>query len=458
MGGQKNKQRDNMLNYSMKSMSASILLAAILGGSLLHAVACKASTAYPSYPPLRALPTASQRPRDAGPARFVDAAKGNDAQDGSEGRPWKTLQHALKQLVPGDTLYLRGGIYWEHVTASPQGTAAAPIAVRSYPGELAVLDGGYREFFEDPANAWEPVFEGGAGEYRSKQAYPGFQVGGNFGDSLVPLRMYGSFLDLRSNQEHEDPKHKGEKGVYVGPGVKRDEASGRIHIRLEHTTLKGLGDENYRGETDPRKLQLVIAGDETALEIKDARAFRLQDVVIRGSATAIHISDSEGVQLDGVTVYAVRYGMIITETRGLKVFNTAFRGFDAPWHPRASGTDVDCFCPLDLVTAESGGDMEFAYNEFTDHHDCIQIGNVDFLAFHHNLVERFNDDGIDMAVSQLGRYHIYQNRISRCLTPLSIHRGAVSSDDSKGFYIYRNIVDLRRGLKEEPAALTARQG
>ena len=405
-----------------------------------------------SYPQLRPLPKPSDRPMPATAARFVDPVNGNDSQAGSREQPWKTLGHALPQLKAGDTLYLRGGTYWEHVTASPKGTAGAPITVRSYPGELAILDGGYREFFEDPANAWEVVSDGGEGEYRSKNSYPGSRVGGNFGDSMVPLRMYGSFVDLRSNKEHEDAKQQSGEGVYVGPGVKRDDATDRIHIRLRHTTLKGLGDENYRGETDPRKLKLVITGSETALEIKDAREFHLQDLVIRGSATAIQISDCAGVEFDGVTVYAVRHGMIITATRGLKVIHSAFRGFAAPWHPRASGTDVDCFCPLDLVTAESGGDIEFAYNEFTDHHDCIEIGDVELLEFHHNLVERFNDDGIDMDVGRLGRHYIHENRISRCLTPLSIHRGSISSDDTRGFYFYRNVIDLRRGTYSHPPA------
>ena len=44
-----------------------------------------------------------------------------------------------------------------------------------------------------------------------------------------------------------------------GPGVWYDMKTGRIHARLGHTNLAHLGDQNYRGETDPRKLPLVIA-------------------------------------------------------------------------------------------------------------------------------------------------------------------------------------------------------
>src|SRR5262249_4095662 len=143
--------------------------------------------------------------------------------------------------------------------------AEMPITIRSYPGELAIIDAGIREFYEDPANAWEPV-PGSDGEYRSKKTYTQGGGFGNFGDSMVPLHRYINFNDLRSKNElwnaglgarKDDPK-----GIYCGPGVRRDPETGRIHIRLAHTELAGLGAHAYRGETDPRKIPLVIAGHD----------------------------------------------------------------------------------------------------------------------------------------------------------------------------------------------------
>src|SRR5262245_34108648 len=92
-----------------------------------------------SHPPLRNALPPSNRPRTAGPAYFVDAARGNNQHDGSEQAPWKTISHALTQLKPGDTLYLRGGAYYETVRISLIGRADAPITIRSYPGEQAVI-------------------------------------------------------------------------------------------------------------------------------------------------------------------------------------------------------------------------------------------------------------------------------------------------------------------------------
>ena len=82
-----------------------------------------------SHSPMRPLPAATKRPLEKGPTYFVDAVKGDDKNDGSEARPWRTVQHGANRLRPGDTLYLRGGAYYEKVRLTRSGTAAAPIVL-----------------------------------------------------------------------------------------------------------------------------------------------------------------------------------------------------------------------------------------------------------------------------------------------------------------------------------------
>ena len=54
-------------------------------------------------------------------------------------------------------------------------------------------------------------------------------------------------------------------------------------MRLAHTHIKAFGDGNYRGETDPRKLPLIVAAwNSMPLSLRDAKHVRIQDVVIRG--------------------------------------------------------------------------------------------------------------------------------------------------------------------------------
>src|SRR5262249_58448193 len=131
------------------------------------------------------------------------------------------------QLGPGQTLCLRGGTYYERVKVTAAGTAERPVILRSHPGELAVIDAGLREFFEDPASAWEPVEKGAPGEYRSAKAYPGragkkarraVAVLGNFGDSMVPLHGYRFAADFRTDNElwNLGKNDATDAGLYLG--------------------------------------------------------------------------------------------------------------------------------------------------------------------------------------------------------------------------------------------------
>ena len=167
---------------------------------------------------------------------------------------------------------------------------SSPITIRSHPGELAILDGGLREFSESPETAWEPFAEGAPGEFQSVKTFTDGGGYGNFADSMIPLHHYITFSDLRSANElwrtevadrADDPV-----GIYCGPGTRRDDKTGRIHVRLAHTELAGLGDFAYRGETDPRKVPLVIAGCEYTVQMKTTAHVRLQDLVVRGAKRA----------------------------------------------------------------------------------------------------------------------------------------------------------------------------
>jgi hypothetical protein len=407
---------------------------------------------------MRPLPRPSNRPLGKGPGYFVDPVRGADRQDGTLAMPWKTLARAVERLKPGDTLYLRGGTYYEVVTLSRSGRADKPITVRSYPGEMAVLDSGLREFFEAPAHAWEPFSEGAPGEFRSTKSYSMGGGYGNFGDSMVPLHHYINFADLRSANElahaglgkrADDPV-----GMYCGPGVRRDPKTGRIHIRLAHTKLDGLGANHYRGDTDPRKVPLVIAGHDYALRIAGARHVRVQDVVVRGARrAALHVRGAEDVELDGLTLYGSLMAARIGNSRGVRLIHSALRGHAAPWHSRFHHKYRSAAGYL-VVTEGVNSDFEIAHCELTDHHDGLLIHAVEGMRLHHNLVDNFNDDGIEPGPKkERGKTYIYQNLISRCLSPFTAHGkkpAPVQGEEGSGVYLYRNIIDLRRGTYYSP--------
>lgn len=430
---------------------------------------------YVSHPPARPLAAASERPLEAGPAWFVHPARGNDANEGTKEKPWRTIGHAVTRLRAGDTLVLRGGTYYEHVTAKLVGTLEKPITIRAYPGELAILDGGLHEFQHHVDAAWEPCPEGAAGEFRSTKVYPGLSKGagdgpavfGNFGDSLVPLQAYRFHGDLKSDNPYWNVENKvgGESFVYCGPGIFYNAETGRIHCRLAHTKLTGLGDDNYRGVTDPRKVRLIIAGGEDPpLKLVGCQNVRLQDLVLRGSRTpTLQIHDSRNIELDGLTAYGGSSAMQVRNTWGLRMQHCACRGIGAPWTFRGmlkyrsvearifSGSHWD-------PTGVDSRDFEIRYCEFTDSVDGVFLGNVRGVRFHHNLVENVTDDGVFLTAGTGydgetwgGDVQIYQNRFARILTTFAFGVGhgrqkmtEKGRQTGSGAYIYRNVFDFRR--------------
>jgi hypothetical protein len=472
--------------FSSRCLLLSTMIAVFLTSPVsLHA----ADETYASHPPMRPLPQATKRPLAEGPARFVDPAKGDDAADGSRQKPFKTLGHALRQLTPGDTLYLRGGTYYEHVFVTQSGTEDAPITIRAYPGELAVLDGGLREFLESPQTAWEPYKGGAEGEYISTKTY--FEaddrrvphqflpaawepmwgkekerplVLGNFADSMVPLHGYRLAADLRSKNELwlGGKNEMRDTGIYCGPGLWFNRETGRIHIRLAHHHLAGLGDHAYRGETDPRKLPLVIAagfGDDV-LRISGIKHVRIQDLVLRGATGSpmIHVYGSQDVTLDHLTIYGGFPGLLVNASQQIRLTNSAIRGLAAPWtsraHQKYRGTATYQIVFQDLQP--SNEDIEIANCEFTDDHDFAFLRNVKNLQFHHNYVDNFNDDGLETGPKL--RDHtlfIYQNRVGRCLIPITQHE--ITQDESPpdhdataGVFLFRNVFDMRGGAYKGP--------
>lgn len=76
-------------------------------------------------------------------AEFYVSPTGSSSGNGSISSPWD-LQTALNHpaaVRPGDTIWLRGGTYNGHFDSRLNGTSSAPITVRRYANERAVLDG-----------------------------------------------------------------------------------------------------------------------------------------------------------------------------------------------------------------------------------------------------------------------------------------------------------------------------
>lgn len=85
---------------------------------------------------------------------YYVATNGNDYARGNEKHPWRTIQHAVNKLKPGNTLYLRAGMYEGSVQISHSGIQDKPITVTSYPGEDVTITGGNQPAIVGDADYW----------------------------------------------------------------------------------------------------------------------------------------------------------------------------------------------------------------------------------------------------------------------------------------------------------------
>lgn len=83
---------------------------------------------------------------------FYVSPSGNDAASGDLTHPWQTISRSVKSPFPyvyrspGDTVYIRGGVYSGNThsiilngATANSGTAAFPITMKAYPGETAII-------------------------------------------------------------------------------------------------------------------------------------------------------------------------------------------------------------------------------------------------------------------------------------------------------------------------------
>ena len=440
-------------------------------------VPCEAQST--SYPPLHKVPAAGKRALPAEGVLYVDGSRGSDANVGSKESPWKTIGHALTQLKAGDTLAIRQGTYFENVYCAAAGTPDKPITIRAYPGEHVTIDGGMREFQDDPASCWEPLQHG---EYQSKRTYRNIRdVLGSFADSNIGLQTYWHRRDLLAKNELWilNKETREVDSVYCGPGLWYDKQTGRIHCRLEHTHIDNEDVPDYRGETDPRNLPLVISPYKSLpLLVDQAKHVRFQDLVIRGGGfNTIDLNMGVDVAFDNVTVFCATYGIRARATGPLKITRSGFHGGIPPWgfrdenslhtisshhyppfipQPNTKARNIARLNTHALLVTEGSyefevfyyprnHDWEIANCTFTDGHDGVYLSGHS-IRFHHNHVHSIQDDAIYLsspARFATDNVRIYQNLITKSLMAFGCHsRGGPQGN----IYIYRNVADLREGV------------
>lgn len=74
---------------------------------------------------------------------YYVSPSGNDEDNGSVNSPFASLERACDELMAGDTVFMRGGIYnsQQLINAMNDGTESEPIVFMNFPGEEPIIDG-----------------------------------------------------------------------------------------------------------------------------------------------------------------------------------------------------------------------------------------------------------------------------------------------------------------------------
>lgn len=72
---------------------------------------------------------------------YYVSQSGSNTNPGTKERPWKNILYGFNKMTPGDTLYVRQGVYNEKLSLSRSGSATSRLTVKAYPGERPAIDG-----------------------------------------------------------------------------------------------------------------------------------------------------------------------------------------------------------------------------------------------------------------------------------------------------------------------------
>jgi hypothetical protein len=423
---------------------------------------------------------------------YFVSISGNDSSPGTLERPFRTVGRGIRDLAQGDVLNLHQGVYVESVDiANKHGTAAAPIVIRSFPGEHAFLDGSVLNFRKANNEDWVPAQQLDAAgvdeEYVSAATFTEDPVNrGAFLDRNPYTRLvtYSNINDLRASNEtfehifdendpRPGPEATDEQGtplghrrpwVYMGPGIHFNAGTRRVHIRLSHTHNNVAGITDYAGETDPRRVPLAISPKAlTTLQIRRSSHLRLERLTIQfGGDDSIFIEQVQNLALDHVRIRAATRGIRMTgpkenPTTNVELAHCEFDGGIPSWYFRTDRKSVYHFRDGDEIVANNLGEntsdrllfgnpnnaaLEIHHCEFRNAHDVFLQGQK--VDFHHNWINNLQDDGLALGFDErtdgpVTVTKIHENVITRTLTGFSFS----SRNQTTQWYIYRNLIDQR---------------
>jgi hypothetical protein len=72
---------------------------------------------------------------------YYVAPNGSNSNAGTENQPWRTIQKAADNMIAGDIVYMKAGIYNERIIPKNSGSVNNYIVYSAFPGDVVTIDG-----------------------------------------------------------------------------------------------------------------------------------------------------------------------------------------------------------------------------------------------------------------------------------------------------------------------------
>ena len=380
---------------------------------------------------------------------YYVSPSGSDNNSGTLSSPWQTLGYALGKLSPGDTLYLRGGTYYEHeINVGVKGTAAAPITIQSYPGERAVIDGGV-PYFKDTLNSeWELV-DSGVHLYRSQQTFPeGFDfVRAWLVDDDVQLVEYESAENLEST--NYGPLD-GLEPFYMGPGLQL-RSDGHIYIRLVYnpndlTDASGKPIAPTPIDVNPNNNKIAVFFSNYIFRLDGATYLHFKDLDFSHAEYILNVrNNSHHITMSGCRLNYGNQGLLIGgNAHDWEIHNCEFNNGVPEYiywtDVKNRNEDVTEAYPEFQSTAINGSMSGFHihHNLFRNAFDGLTLkeGTTNTRVTQ-NVFKDILDDSINLSRG-IGNVEIAHNMLWHVMSGIS----NLGSDATPGqVYIHHNVID-----------------
>lgn len=384
----------------------------------------------------------------AGAGQFYVSPTGSDQTgSGTFNNPWNSVQHAvMSDLQPGDTVYLRGGVYYESdIIVMLQGTQEAPITIRSYPGEQAVIDGAEPQYSTAPNNDWELV-DSYLKLYRSTRTYNGSYAGAWLLDDDANLVQYSSAANMDST--NFGPLN-GTDPLYIGPGVQL-RGDGHIYIRLvmnpnDQTDHNGNPMPPLPANPNPRLNRIAVFLSGQLVMASGAQHVIFDRIDFRHASTAIDLrDDTRNLIIRDCTFQHGRYGVLVRSARECTItrctFNNGMPHYVYWTDVKGGGQDVAEAYPEFQSMAINGDLSGFIISYCTISNTMDGIGvreGSSGTRVMHNTFHNTRDDAIDV-LRNVWDVEIGFNLLHKTMLGISI----LPHDEAGGeVYIHHNIID-----------------